>query len=270
MSSINTNVGAQIGVANLNATNTRLDRIGRQLSTGKNVSSAQDDAAIFAIAQGLASDIGGFSAVQQSLSSGVGAAAVATAGASQVSDLLNNLKSQAIEASNPANTSAQQSILAAGFQATLNQIGTIVSNATYNGVNLLSPGATGVGVTSTISGGQLTIASASAVGGVTTALAGGVATTAAAVSLLSAIDSQQVVVGTALGNLGASLNSINAQNTFTLTLSNATTTGLGSLVDANLGSVAAQLQATQVQQQLGAQTLGIANQRPEVLLTLLR
>lgn len=270
MSSINTNIGAQVGLTNLSGTQTRLNRLGNQISTGKTVSSAQDDAAIFAIAQGLQSDIGGFSAVQQSLSSGVGAAAVAAAGATQVSDLLNNLKAQAIQASNPSNTTAQQSILAAGFQATLNQIGSIVSNATYNGVNLLTPGAQGVGVTSTISGGQFTIGSASAVGGVTAALSGGVATTGAALSLLSTIDQQQLVVGTSLGNLGASLNGINAQNTFTLTLSNATQTGLGSLVDANLGQVSAQFQAAQIQQQLGAQTLSIANQRPQVYLSLFR
>ncbi len=270
MSSINTNVGAQVGLANLNTTQTRLDTVGRQISTGKRVSTPQEDASIFAIAQGLNADLGGFSAVQQSLSSGVGAAAVAAAGATQVSDLLTNLKAQAIEASNPANSPAQQTILAAGFNATLNQIGTIVANATYNGVNLLVPGAQNVGVTSTISGGQLTIPSASGVGGVTAALSGGVATTAAALSLLSGIDSQQLVVGQALGTLGANLNAINAQNTFTVTLSNATTTGLGSLIDANLAQASAQLQALQVQQQLGSQTLGIANQRPEVLLSLLR
>ncbi len=270
MSSINTNIGAQVGLANLNSTNTRLDRINNQVSTGKKVSNPVEDASVFAIAQGLQSDIGGFSAVQQTLSSATGAAAVAAAGATQVSDLLSNLQAQAIQASNPANTPAQQSILSAGFTATLNQIGTIVNNATYNGVNLLQPGAASIGVTSTISGGQLTVQNASSVGGVTAALAGGVATTAAALSLLSTINSQQLVVGQALGTLGASLNSINAQNTFTVTLSNATTTGLGSLVDANLGQAAAQLRATQIQQQLGAQTLGIANQNPEVLLSLLR
>lgn len=270
MSSINTNVGAQVGLTNLSTTQTRLDTAGRHVSTGKRVTNPQEEASIFAIAQGLQADIGGFSAVQQTLSSATGAAAVAATGATQVSDLLTNLKAQAIKASNPANSPAQQTILAAGFAATLNQIGTIVNNATYNGVNLLSSGSASVSVTSTISGGQLTIANASSVGGVTAALAGGVATTAAALSLLGTIDAQQLAVGTALGGLGASLNSISAQNTFTVTLSNATTTGLGSLIDANLASESAKLQALQVQQQLGTQTLGIANQRPQVLLSLLQ
>ncbi len=270
MSSINTNVGAGIGLQNLSKTQTNLDTTTRHISTGKRVSTPQEQASIFAIAQGLQSDLQAFDAVGQSLSSATGAAAVATAGATAVSDLLTNLKAQAIEASNPANTPGQQSILSAGFNATLNQIGTIVQNATYNGVNLLSSGSQSVSVTSTISGGQLTISNASGVGGVTTALAGGVATTAAAISLLSAIDAQQLVVGSSLGSLGSSLQSIDSQSNFQQVLSNATATGLGSLVDANLPAEAARLQALNVQQQLGSQTLSIANQRPQVLLGLFR
>jgi flagellin len=270
MSSINTNLGAAIGLQNLSRTQTNLDTTTRHISTGKRVSTPQEEAAIFAIAQGLQSDLQGFDAVQQSLSSATGATAVATAGATAVSDLLTNLKAQAIEASKPSNTAGQQTILSAGFNATLNQIGTIVQNATYNGVNLLSSGSQSVSVTSTITGGQLTIQNASGVGGVTAALAGGVATTAAALSLLTAIDTQQLVVGSALGNLGATQNSINQQSDFQVVLSNATAQGLGSLVDANLPAEAAKLQALNVQQQLGSQTLSIANQRPQALLGLFR
>lgn len=272
MSSINTNPGSLTGLTNLSRTQTDLGTVGSRIATGKSVANAQDDAAIFAIAQGLGSDLTGFATVQQTFSSATGIAAVAAAGAAQVSDLLTNLKAQAqaLSASNPANSAAQQSILSAGFAATLGQLGAIVKNATYNGVNLLSAGAASVSITSKISGGQLAIASAAGIGGVTAALSGGVATSGAALSLLSAIDAQQLVVGTSLGALGASLNDITARNTFTQTLSNATATGLGSLVDTNLAADSAKLQAAQVQQQLGAQTLSIANARPQALLGLFR
>ena len=65
-------------------------------------------------------------------------------------------------------------------------------------------------------------------------------------------------------------SSINFLTTFTQTLSNAVTQGLGSLVDANLAQASAQLQAQQVQQQLGVQALSIANARPQILLSLFR
>ena len=270
MSSINTNIGAQVGISNLNTTNTRLDKINNKISTGKNVNNPADDAAIFAIAQGLQSDIGGFSAVQQTLSSATGAAAVAAAGANQVSDLLSNLQAQAIEASNPANTPAQQSILSAGFNATLNQIGTIVNNATYNGVNLLQPGAQSIGVTSTISGGQLTLNNASTLSTISATLSSGVTTTSAALSLLSVVDAQQLIVGSALGSLGANANDLNFLSTFTKSLSDSVNQGLGALVDANLAQESAQLQALQTKQQLGVQALSIANQRPQIILSLFR
>ena len=46
--------------------------------------------------------------------------------------------------------------------------------------------------------------------------------------------------------------------------------GVGNLVDADLAKESARLQALQVQQQLGAQALSIANQAPQVILSLFR
>jgi flagellin len=80
----------------------------------------------------------------------------------------------------------------------------------------------------------------------------------------------QLVSGNALGMLGASQKSVNFVTTFTQTLANAVSQGLGSLVDANLAAESAKLQSLQVQQQLGGQALGIANARPRILLSLFR
>jgi flagellin len=104
-------------------------------------------------------------------------------------------------------------------------------------------------------------------------LSGGVGTTAGALALLSTIDAQQVVVGTTLGTLGSNSTSLNFLSTFTKTLSDAVTEGLGSLVDADLANESARLQAKlclQVKQQLGVQALGIANARPQTVLALFR
>ncbi len=270
MTSVNTNIGALVALQNLQQTQFNLNRTQNQVSTGLRISSPLDDAANFAIAQGLRSNINAYTAVQQSLSSATGILSVAIAGATSVSNLLSQINTTAIEASNPSNTASQQSILSANFTAQLAQLNTFISNSVYNGLNLLSAGAANVTITSTISGGQLTIAAASGLSQVSAALAGGVTTTAAALALLSTITAQQLVVGTALGTLGSSQNSINFLTTFTQTLSNAVTQGLGSLVDANLAQASAQLQAEQVQQQLGVQALSIANARPQVLLSLFR
>ena len=270
MTSINTNVGAMVALANLSQTQFDLSNTQNRISTGLKVTGATDDAADFAIAQGLRADLASFSAVQQSLSSGIGVLAAAIAGATSVSNLLAQVKQKAIEASNPANTTNQQSILTNDFNAMLTQLNTFITNAVYNGRNLISAGAQSVSITSTISGGQLTISNASTLSQISTNLTGGVATTSAALFLLTTIDAQSLVAGQALGTLGSNNTSINFLSTFTQTLQNAVTTGLGSLVDANLAAESARLQSLQVKQQLGTQALGIANARPQILLGLFR
>jgi flagellin len=270
MASINTNVGAMVALSNLDATQSSLNTTQNRISTGLKVTGPQDNASDFSIAQGIRANLNAFDAVQQSLSSGTGVIQTAIAGATSVSNLLSQINAKVIEASNPANTSNQQSILTADFNAMLNQLNTFISNSVYNGRNLLSAASASVSITSTISGGQLTLNNASTLSGVSAALSTGVATTAAALALLTAVSAQQLVVGTALGSLGANANDLNFLSTFTKSLSDAVTQGLGALVDANLAQESASLQALQVKQQLGVQALSIANQRPQIILSLFR
>jgi flagellin len=270
MTSVNTNVGAMIALQNLSLTQSQMNQVQDRVSTGYKVVGPKDDASTFAIAQGLRADIKSFDAVQQSLSSGTGILSAAIAGTTSVSNLLGDMKKKAIEASNPANTSVQQSILSNDFNQMISQLNTFVSNAVYNGRNLLSAGSISVAVTSTISGGQLTISNASTLSQVSANLSGGVGTTAGALALLTSIDAETLVVGTALGTLGSNSVSLNFMATFTKTLGDAVTEGLGALVDADLAKESARLQALQVKQQLGVQALSIANQRPQTILSLFR
>jgi flagellin len=268
MTSVQTNLGAMAALRNLQTINFNLAQTQNRISTGLRVSSPLDDAGTFAIAQGLRVEIASFTAVQQSLSSGTGIASVATTAATSVSNMLSSLNTTAISASNPSNTASQQSILAANFTAQLAQVASFIANATYNGRNLISAGSTNVSVTSTISGGQLTLSAASTLSQVSVQLSGGVASTTAALALLSTIQAQQLIVGSALGTLGANQSSITFLTTFVQSLSDATTTGLGALVDANLAAESAKLTSLQVQQQLAIQSLSIANQKPQTILKL--
>src|SRR5579883_1591705 len=270
MTSINTNVGAQVALADLSSTQYSLNVTQNRISTGLKVTGPQDNASDFSIAQGIRSDLKAFDAVRQSLSAGTGIVQTAIAGATSVSNLLNTIKSKAIEASNPANTATQQSILANDFNSMISQLNTFINNAVYNGRNLLSANSVSVSVTSTISGGQLTLTNVSSLSGVSATLSTGVTTTAAALALLSTIDAQSLVVGQALGSLGSNSKDIDFLTTFSKTLQDSLNQGLGALVDANLAQESAQLQALQVKQQLGVQALSIANQRPQIILSLFR
>jgi flagellin-like hook-associated protein FlgL len=69
-------------------------------------------------------------------------------------------------------------------------------------------------------------------------------------------------------NLGSTQSRVNTQATFISSLSNALTTGVSSLVDADMNEASTRLQALQTQQQLGIQSLSIANQNTQLILKL--
>jgi flagellin len=92
----------------------------------------------------------------------------------------------------------------------------------------------------------------------------------AADELLGKLDTFFEEVKTSLSDLGAGSRQIEGQLSFNSNLSDVVTTGIGNLVDADLAKESANLQALQVQQQLGVQALSIANQSPQTLLSLFR
>ncbi len=90
---------------------------------------------------------------------------------------------------------------------------------------------------------------------------------AASVEKLSALISQATAVASYYGSTETQLSD---QADFMSTLSDAMTTGIGSLVDADMEEASARLTALQTQQQLGIQALSIANQQPQTILSLFK
>ena len=73
-----------------------------------------------------------------------------------------------------------------------------------------------------------------------------------------------------LAELGAEAKRLDQHLVFVSKLNDTLETGIGNLVDADLAKESARLQALQVQQQLGAQALSIANSAPQIVLSLFR
>lgn len=72
----------------------------------------------------------------------------------------------------------------------------------------------------------------------------------------------------AAASFGSAQGRIETQSSFISNLTDALTSGIGSMVDADMEEASAKLQALQVQQQLGVQSLSIANQAPQTILSL--
>lgn len=89
----------------------------------------------------------------------------------------------------------------------------------------------------------------------------------------AALDNIDTFLNTAIdaaASFGSSQSRIELQSGFISKLTDSLKAGIGSLVDADLEAASARLQSLQVQQQLGIQSLSIANQAPQSLLSLFR
>jgi flagellin len=272
--SINTNNAALIALQGLNAITTQLNAVTKQVNTGYKVNDALDDGAAFAVAQGLRGDIKTIDAVTTQLQNSQGLVQIANTAGTQISNALNDLKGVISTLASASLNTQQRNQYQSQYDSIKSQIDGFIANAKFNGQNLLNT-STSVSVISTVSGGTLTLTAfdltASTGSGVAGFLGTAPTTAAAAIALLTgSFVTAQTNIGTALSSYGAANSAINSQVTYLQAVSDATTSGLGAIVDADLSKASAKLQSLQISQQLATQTLSIANQQPSILLNLFK
>ena len=274
MASVNTNYGAMVALQQLNMTNSALETTQTRINTGLKVSSAKDNGAVYAIAQGMRADVVGYGVVKDSLDRVGSTVDVAIAAGESISDLLIDMKEKALAASDDSLTTSQRAAYDEDFQALRDQIATIVSNAEFNGVNLINnttasieafADADGTSVITvadenlSLSGSIVTLTSTATISTATTA-------SAAVATIETSIDN----LNQALARLGTSSKALSVHSDFVTKLSDVTEKGIGNLVDADLAKESAKLQALQTKQQLGVQALSIANQSSGIALSFFR
>ncbi|MCE3289474.1 MAG: flagellin [Caulobacter sp.] len=272
--SVNTNVGAMVALQNLNATNMELGQTQNRINTGKKVSSAKDNGAIWAIAQGQRATSQALNAVKDSLNRGTSAIDVAMAGGESVSDLLSQMKEKALAASDTSLDSASRTAMNEDFKALRDQIAKAVANADFNGVNLIKTGAVPIAALANADGSsKLTVgAEIMALGGsiVTVATTGTIGTVTSAAAMITTVTNSIANVSASLARLGTKAKAYEMHTTFIGKLQDSLDAGIGNMVDADLAKESAKLQALQTKQQLGVQALSIANQTPQTIMSLFR
>lgn len=274
--SVNTNPGAMIALQNLNRTNMELETVQNRINTGLEVAGAKDNGGIFAIAQRMRSNVSGYSAVTDSLNRAISTTDVALAAGEAISDLIIEMKEKALAAADTSLDTASRTALNEDFKALRDQIKVIVANAEFNGSNLLDNSIASITALANADGSNtITVNDENFVLGST----GSQVTIASNASFATATQADNIAsqLGTSLDNVNASLarlgtksKSLGIHSSFVTKLSDALTTGIGNLVDADLAKESAKLQALQVKQQLGIQALGIANQSPQSILSFFR
>jgi flagellin len=303
MSSILTNNSAMVALQTLKSNNSNQSTTQSQISTGKEIGSAKDNAAVWAVSKVMESDVAGFDAVQDSLSVGASTVAVASAGAEQIVETLKEMKQLAVSAqSQTADFGKIQTEMA----AKRDQIDSVIGGSQFNGVNLLASDVDGAAVAAVAGtagtptaapvpgtpasggGGALLsiVSSLNRVGGTAPDAAKidvytvdfeaqlgtvtEISDTATAATALGEIEAMLTTAINGAASLGSSGKRIDDQSNFVSKMKDVLTSGIGALVDTDMEAASAKLQALQTQQQLGVQALSIANQAPQSILSLFR
>jgi flagellin len=134
MSSILTNTGSMVALQTLRSVNKNLGTTQSEISTGKAISSAKDNAAVWAISKVMESDVKGFKGISDSLSLGKSTVAVARQAAETITDLLTDMKGSIVAAqeSNVDRDKIQDDVV-----ALRSQIESVIGAAQFNGLNLI-------------------------------------------------------------------------------------------------------------------------------------
>ncbi len=134
MSSILTNKSAMVALQTLKMINSNLAKTQAEISTGRKIASAKDNASIWAISKVMESDVKGFKGISESLSLGESTVAVARQASETITELLTDIKSK-IVAAQEQNVDREK--IQTDIDALRNQITSVVNAAQFNGLNLL-------------------------------------------------------------------------------------------------------------------------------------
>ena len=125
------------------------------------VADAADDASVFSVAQGIRGNLQAYQAVQASLANGAGLGGVTQAALTRISDLIGNIQAKITQLADGSISAGQHTIYTADYNAMTTQITNFISQANYNGQNLLSAASTAIGFLADTNASTITVSPAS-------------------------------------------------------------------------------------------------------------
>ncbi len=137
MSVINTNTKSLIAQAALDKNNRVLSNTMEQLSTGKRINGAKDDAAGLSIVSKMTSQIRGLDQAVRNANDGISLLQTADGAMVEVTNMLQRMRELGVQSANDSNTGENRGYLDLEFQQLKGEIDRIISNTQWNGVNVL-------------------------------------------------------------------------------------------------------------------------------------
>jgi len=255
----------------LSSTQSNLQKVLTELSTGLRINSGSDDAAGLSIANGLQANISALTQSSQNASDGVGLLQTADGALSQVTTLLNRAITLATEASNGGLSTSQSTALDTEYQSILTEIGTIGTTTNYNGTSVFGSTATVYTSDGTSGGSNTTSTTISALTtGALSLTSTDLLTSADAQTALTEISAAISTVAANRGAIGASVNQLNAASNVENTEVTNLTSAENNILNADIGQTVAQMTQYTVLQQTGMEALSQSNQAQQSVLKLLQ
>jgi flagellin len=277
MSVINTNINSLIAQNASTVTNRSLGKAMEQLSTGKRINSASDDAAGLAISNKMTNQIRGLNQAVRNANDGISMIQTAEGATKEVTNMLQRMRELSVQSANATNTADDRQSIQLEVKELQSEITRIGDNTQWNGMSI-SKGVTAAGVAkATFQVGanatqQITVSfkNTASVAGMASAAAATVSTVTKSNSAITAIDNALKGIDSYRATLGAKINRLNyAADNLTNVSANATASR-SRILDTDYAQTTTELARTQIIQQAATAMLAQANQQPQSVLSLLR
>lgn len=284
MTVINTNVSSLNAQAAL-ATNQRgLSKAMEQLSTGRRINSAGDDAAGLAIAAKMTSQIRGLNQAVRNANDGISMLQTAEGATNEITNMLQRMRELAVQAANDTYSSDDRTALNSEFTALRTEIARVAATTQWNGMEVLNgtgPGSNGVvkfqigasGASSNANN-ELTFTFADLTTGANGAMSGISAAAITSQSLASAAiglaTTTIATINSKRSDMGAVINRLQYTVDNLTNIATNASASRSRIEDADYSTVTTDLAKRQIIQQAATAMLSQANQQPQVVLSLLK
>jgi flagellin len=285
MAVVNTNIGASVAQAALAKNERALGAAMEQLSTGKRINAAGDDASGLAISARMTSQIRGLETSIRNANDAISMVDTAEGALDEITEMLQRIRELAVQSGTGTTSEDDRTYLNAEFEALRDEIERVATNTEWNGRAILA-GAAGGGTSDTVTfqvgvdGGQTlavdfgdfssgtTMASMHGATGLTAStVAKGIAQAASVITIsdvaISAVSTQRATFGATSNRLTHAVDNLTSVKT------NAEASR-SRILDTDYAAATSELARTQIIQQAGTAMLAQANQLPQSVLSLLQ
>jgi len=277
MTSINTNINALTASNALSRNGKAQQETMQQLSTGKRINRASDDAAGLAIRETMTAQITGLNSAIRNANDGISLLQTADGALSETSSLLQRMRELAVLAVNDTYSSAQKTAMSTEYVALSSQIDQIAANTQFNGMKVINGDGGGATATSVFTfqvgaNNSQTMTVSIAQQSLSTYVLSGttIATAATAAAQITLIDTAIGTLNTQRSTIGAAVNRLShAVDNLTNVAANATDSR-SKVEDTDYATATSDLARQQIIAQAATAILAQANQQPQYVLSLLK